>query len=917
MDEDFESYNRKLNEISPKAARAFMEIGAELWQELSFPEYQVWFNLGALISYSSSANGIRYFNESAQIVRRIAPNPAFIPLLQTGIRLVMSQNSMALDYFRQLPNLVNAIPHDVITPWAEVGRRLAEEEYLTGSEYFKAGPSILPVIEPALLESWGKVGLLLSKADSQNKTFHALEFFRTTPTIFSKVKEASLHADILKIGHALALQTPNETNAYFKEIPELFKNLQKADGIHLIFSLTTELAFHAPGSVTDFLAHATDLLKMMNGNLISLKRFVETGLQMKSNPDSIKSFFNLKSKKSIERIQELTQTVFLTEIKKRLTYYAEMITGHAVEITPGLLPASNLKNGMGSIILPEKIHVFKEKENNYQLYKLLLLHEAAHIEFGSYEPIARSEFDAIDSLFPDRRIPSAANLQAWLHFPDPTLAQNLWTIAEESRIDFLLRSEYPGAVRELKPIFETQKNARPDLFNLPEEKAVIEALFQLSVHEDIVVPLAIANTVSRIFNILKTLWHSGSSVKETLYAVCLMYQQIQKEIKPHPPGDKKPDVIPFDENLLRYGSIPQSAFSHHGLITPELAFQTESAAHSSSSHLNLMGNKPDTADSNETFNLKTSEEAPTGVRTSKSNSVDEKSFYYSEWDWMSQDYKPGWCKVVEKDPESSPEEHRNRDISRGSLLSLRRYFEKLRPQNYKKSKMEKDGEDIDFDRVPDLIADIQAGTTPSENIYIRREKKERKISVSFLVDLSGSTSRIIPGTDKRIIDIERESLNLMAEALDSIGDDYGIFGFSGQSRQEVAFYTLKDFDEKFGPHNRDKVDSLEPLKQNRDGAAIRHLIEKLNQREARIKLLIVMSDGKPLDDDYTDLYSLEDTKMALREAKQKGIHPFCITVDQQCNEYIKEMYRDVNFTFISDIQTLPLKLPQIYKKITT
>ncbi|MBI1822605.1 MAG: VWA domain-containing protein [Nitrospirae bacterium] len=917
MPSEMDNFYHDLNGISPKAARAFQTIGEELHGELSSEVFQSWFHLGSVISYSSSANGIRYFNESGQQIRKMASHASLNLLLQKGIQLGFAQNSMALDYFRMLSELIHIYPAEVISHWADIGKEIAETDYLTGSEYFKSGSAILNVLDPPLLKPWGSIGLLLSQEDRLNKSFMTLEYFRTTPEFFRQVKKASFYPQCLYIGHALALQVPKDTLSYFKTLPQIFKNLPQNEGTELIFSLAAELAFQTPVAVVDFLTHATDVLKMMNGSLHSLKRFVETGSQMHAPPDAIKSFFSLKSKKSIEAIQELSHAIFLSEVRKRLTYFAEMITGHPVEILPGPIPSSYFKNQTGTILLPEKINRYTNKEDNYKLYKMMLLHESAHIEFGSYAPLSLHALEELETLFPGNRGLSVDPCPVWNYFPDPVLAQNLWTIAEESRIDFLLRSEYPGAVKDLSPILQSQKSVRPDLFNLPEEKGIMEALFQLSVHENIVVPLPIANLVSSVFADLKTLWRPGSSNENTLHTVCVIYQKIQNKINISLPGVKTPELIPVEEMIPNYGIIPESAFSHHGLITPELAFQTDSAQNNFIRNLNMT--EKDNLSSKQGNPLVPNVQANKDEANLPLNWKGNKSegFSYDEWDWMIQDYKPGWCSVIEKRVDSSQKASAVMESSRGSLLSIRRYFEKLKPENIHKTRKEYEGEELDFDRIVDLVVDIRTGTPPSENFYIRRAKRVRNISVALLVDLSGSTGQAIPGSKKRVIDIEKESLHLMAEALKTIGDDYGIFGFSGQSRNSVEFYIIKDFNMKNDSSMRINLESLEPLGQNRDGAAIRHLIEKLSHRDARTKLFITISDGKPLDDDYSDLYALEDTKQALKEARQKGIHPFCITVDKQANDYIKKMYQDVNFTYISDIETLPIKLPLIYKKLTT
>jgi nitric oxide reductase NorD protein len=159
-------------------------------------------------------------------------------------------------------------------------------------------------------------------------------------------------------------------------------------------------------------------------------------------------------------------------------------------------------------------------------------------------------------------------------------------------------------------------------------------------------------------------------------------------------------------------------------------------------------------------------------------------------------------------------------------------------------------------------------------------------------------------------------LILLCEALEAVGDQYAVYGYSGQGRRQVDFLILKDFDEPAGRLAGGRIGALSPRQQNRDGAAIRHAFRKLLAREARHRLLILLSDGKPLDDGYADEYSLEDTKMALREARMKGIEPFCITVDRTADDYLRRMYGEVRFLIIDRASALPERLPRLYRRLT-
>ena len=190
------------------------------------------------------------------------------------------------------------------------------------------------------------------------------------------------------------------------------------------------------------------------------------------------------------------------------------------------------------------------------------------------------------------------------------------------------------------------------------------------------------------------------------------------------------------------------------------------------------------------------------------------------------------------------------------------------------------------------------------------------MAVAFLVDLSGSTSRQIESGARRVIDVEKEGLILLTEALEALGDQYAVYGYSGQGRRQVDFSVIKDFEESGRVAPLKRIGGMSPLHQNRDGAAIRHVARKLLARDAHVRLLVLISDGRPLDDAYAEEYSLEDTRMALKESRARGIQPFCITVDTNADDYLRRMYGDVRYLVVDRIASLPEKLTRVYRRLT-
>ncbi len=294
---------------------------------------------------------------------------------------------------------------------------------------------------------------------------------------------------------------------------------------------------------------------------------------------------------------------------------------------------------------------------------------------------------------------------------------------------------------------------------------------------------------------------------------------------------------------------------------------------------------------------------------------------YPEWDLGIGDYRPDWVLVRELPLQRGRPDFVDGVMAsyRHQILSLRRQFEALRPSELEIVRALPDGDALDLDRVVEALTVRRAGGSPSDRLYLRHERSRRDVAVAFLLDMSSSTNEVVSGGGKRIIQVEKEALVLIAEAVDAIGDRFAVWGFSGYGRDQVAFYVAKDFDQPYDQAARERIGAMSWKMENRDGAAIRHASRLLLRQPARIRLLILLSDGKPLDcgcDRYADRYAQEDTRRALVEARQAGLHPFCITVDPHSRDYLQQMYGRGSYTIIDRVESLPLRIPGIYRRLT-
>ena len=289
------------------------------------------------------------------------------------------------------------------------------------------------------------------------------------------------------------------------------------------------------------------------------------------------------------------------------------------------------------------------------------------------------------------------------------------------------------------------------------------------------------------------------------------------------------------------------------------------------------------------------------------------ALHYDEWDFRRQHYRKDWCVLRERDVHPGDPAFVARTIERyrAQIGQLRRSFEALRGED-KRLRAQPDGDDIDLDAVVRAYADLRAGAELDERVFTRRTRNERDMAVLFMVDMSGSTKGWIN-------DCEREALVLLAEALEVLGDRYAIYGFSGVTRRRCEVFRVKRFDEPYDERVRERIAGILPLDYTRMGAAIRHLTGILSAVDARTRLLVTLSDGKPDDfsDGYRGEYGIEDTRQALIEAKRASVHPFCITIDRDAASYLPRMYGAVNYTVVEDVARLPLKVAEVYRRLTT
>lgn len=297
----------------------------------------------------------------------------------------------------------------------------------------------------------------------------------------------------------------------------------------------------------------------------------------------------------------------------------------------------------------------------------------------------------------------------------------------------------------------------------------------------------------------------------------------------------------------------------------------------------------------------------------------EKGKPYPEWDYREGRYKRNWCWVQEKPLADSnlAEAQRLTAQYAMALKRLKKAIQAQKPTRLAPKVRQFDGDDIDLNAAITYAAERVAGMSPEPSIYRRREIRQRDVSVTLLADMSTSIMQHLPEGGGRLVDRIRAGVLLFAESMEEVGDAYSIAGFCSKYRDNVSYYTIKDFDQPLTTEVKSVIGGMSGRLATRMGAAIRHATARFSGVQSRRRLLLLLSDGRPEDyDDGGDRrYLHEDTRMAVKEAVACGIHPYCITVDTMANQYLPQIFGSGHFMVLDHINSLPNKLPEIYLRL--
>ncbi len=581
------------------------------------------------------------------------------------------------------------------------------------------------------------------------------------------------------------------------------------------------------------------------------------------------------------RTEAAGEGVVLAEVTRVLELFLRGLAGRRLQLEA----ADDTWTDTETIFLPERIARYPERKQNFALYKAIAVHHWAQARYGSFNAELGPTLTAY--ALPERAL-------AWLN------------LLEAIRLESLVGRSYAGLAALLASL-------RPDL-----PASLAAAKERLSQTDSSVADSVLLLREFYALPLPDPFPYMGSLHPQR--AAEVRGQRIAKERRAlYTELEQLRQTVQAERSELREGEPELDAESSFDTLEFELQIDGEAVAPPEEVAKLMRSIIQDFGEIPEEYLLAsgpgayTAEDLPGDEAGELGESQAGGGRLYDEWDFRRRDYRKDWCVLFESDvlPGDPAYVAAVRARYAGRIAQLRRRFEALRGED-RLARRQVEGEDIDFDAVVEAYADRASGVEPSERLFVQRQRTERNIAVMFMVDMSGSTKGWINAC-------EREALVLLCEALEALGDRYAIYGFSGWTRKRCDIYRIKTFDESYGEAVRGRIAGVEPRDYTRMGVAIRHLAGILNQVDAKTRILFTLSDGKPDDfhDGYRGDYGIEDTRQALLEARQSGIHPFCVTIDEEARDYLPHMYGPASWVLIDDAAQLPLKTAEVYRRLTS
>lgn len=275
---------------------------------------------------------------------------------------------------------------------------------------------------------------------------------------------------------------------------------------------------------------------------------------------------------------------------------------------------------------------------------------------------------------------------------------------------------------------------------------------------------------------------------------------------------------------------------------------------------------------------------------------------YDEWDERAGSYRKAHCRVFVSHAMRPADPGAAMKSVSGVLQKHRRQVRDLesRFERIEQARRERgrqpDGTEIDIDAIVERHGALAAGHTGADNLYVARRPHVQDLAVLILLDASLSSDAWV--ANRRVLDVAKEAVYVVGQALSVLSVRTGVAAFFSNTRRDCRFVVVKSFAAEWSS-SAARLATVTPTGYTRIGPALRHGTHLLEETGARRKLLLMVGDGKPTDfDRYEGRYGIGDVRQAVREAEQRGIETFALAIDDTARRQLPAMFGPKGFEIL-------------------
>ena len=668
--------------------------------------------------------------------------------------------------------------------------------------------------------------------------------------------------------------------------PELFRGY-----LHLLDTLLAQ----APRGVRPMLDHLSTLLGQLT--LGGLRRWALWGAQAhKANFEGQLKYFSLESPESIGVLQKERKGTLFIDVHRRIGMYLRALWGRDFFMRPTSGDFEQREGYRPSVEgylmhLPDAYDDFvfvspageETRIPGIELYRASAAHAACHQVYTT------AQFDST----------GLSSLQV-----------TLVGLIEDARVEGLALAQFPG----LRQIWLPLHTATPQSGD--SAAALMARLARILLDENYRDDYPWVTLGRRLFsehrtqpNVTEWVRDIGTRLADEMQALGVSYSQSNDVV----------DIPYRDDNryMWEFADIREAGQVIAGVTTQQIRKYV-----SVMEMVNALDVPGAGDDANEIWVLASEffrDKETTSLNQQEGREPPPDPYHYPEWDYQMQLDRPDWCTVLEKRAKSGDVEIIDDIVVKHKPLvaRLKYLIEAMQPQGVQRLRKQEDGDEIDLNAAVRAMIEMRMGEQPDPRIMMRNVRKVRDLSVLLLIDLSESTNDPVLGSDNTVLQLAREATVLLADALDKIGDPFAIHGFDSNGRHDVEYFRYKDFGVPYNDQAKSRLAGMSGQLSTRMGAAMRHAGSILQHQPSNKKLLLVITDGEPADNDVRDPQYLRfDAKKAVEELTRNGIATYCLSLDPRADQYVSRIFGAKNYMVVDHVQRLPEKLPLLYMGLT-